>query len=212
MQLQSGWSPLHFKVPSGLQLSRHGCLKSWSPDAASRIFKSFSRCGRHFLRYCLLSVLGNLCIIWAENWSLFCHIIAINDGGWCVSLSPCCGATAKPSPAITYNHYTTRLTKYKYNWERISFEKAGPCQSLWRYFAKVRPLVLSGLLPTNSWLKTDLFWHKNRSSSLKIVEVIFIWKSRTLPVSVTLRSKSTTSCAVGTSTNEFLVKNWPILT
>ena len=75
-------------------------------------------------------------------------------------------------------------------------------QSLWRYFAKVQPLVLSGLLPTNSWLKTDLFWHKNRSSSLKIVEVIFIWKSRTLPVSVTLRSKSTTSCAVGTSTNE----------
>ena len=31
----------------------------------------------------------------------FCNIIAIDGGGWCVcvSLSPCCGATALPGPA-----------------------------------------------------------------------------------------------------------------
>ena len=31
----------------------------------------------------------------------FCNIIAIDGGGWCVcvSLSPCCGATARPGPA-----------------------------------------------------------------------------------------------------------------
>ena len=51
---------------------------------------------------------------WMEMaWCLFCNIIAIDGGGWCVcvSLSPWCGATARPGPAPSRALLKTKILK-----------------------------------------------------------------------------------------------------
>ena len=51
---------------------------------------------------------------WMEMaWCLFCNIIAIDGGGWCVcvSLSPWCGATPRPGPAPSRALLKTKILK-----------------------------------------------------------------------------------------------------